>query len=130
MASENTEIRLHRIAPWDRSLRGRGNRYAQIGGRLFHAERVGGVWSIWEIDRSGLPLGLSGATYGADAAAVVAAAFGGHASNLPQVAAAIAMRLDGKGEDEIRDALLAMPAAGTGRNHPKNVARRRGWWTP
>jgi hypothetical protein len=47
--------------------------------------------------------------------------------NQAQVRLAIQMRLDGKTEDEIRQAVHQAPRPGTGRNHPSHVARRRGW---
>lgn len=111
-------IRLSQAAPWNKALTNPyRTRYAEHGGRYFRieADRLDAPWFVWEIDREGNLLD------GPDAAFVAIA------MNLPQVRRAIEMRAAGSSTDEIRPALSAMGRAGTGRNHPSNVERRRRW---
>lgn len=115
-------IRLSRTAPWNKSLRDWRTRYIQIGDLKFTAELEGGIWSVWQVGDDGLPLGWK--DHGIRDEMFVA-----HAFNQPQVRLAIEMRMDGRGEDEIRSAMVMTPRVGTGRNHPKNVEARRNWRT-
>lgn len=112
-------IRLSRSAPWNPNLRNSRIRYIQAGDRKFTADLEGGIWSVWECDETGHALGWRTLD--------IEAAFVALAFNQAQVRLAIQMRLDGKTEDEIRKAVHRAPRPGTGRNHPKHVARRRGW---
>lgn len=109
-------IRLSQTAPWNRRLTNPyRTRYAEYSGRYFQieADRLDAPWFVWEIDRDGNLLG------GPDAAFVVIA------MNLPQARRAIELRVEGMDGTQIADALRAMGSAGTGRNHPRNVERRR-----
>lgn len=116
-------IHLHRTAPWNSSLRPQYRVwYAEVDGRYFKVQSDPGrtvLWSVYEIDAEDDI--IKQAADGFDNS-FVAIAF-----NLPQVRLAIQMRIDGKSEDEIRRAVIAAPSAGTGRNHPRNVAARKAW---
>lgn len=111
-------IRLSQTAPWNPELTNPyRTRYAEHGGRYFRAEShyLGGHWFVWEIDRDGeIP--------GDPKDAIVAMAL-----NLPQVRLAVELRVEGKDNDAIRGALIALGPQGTGRNAPRNVERRRSW---
>jgi hypothetical protein len=112
-------IRLHRRAPWNATLRpDRRLWFAQADGRYFTVESEQGgpaIWFVWEVGTDGLPLNGD-----------LDQAFVAIAMNLPQARHAITLRLAGKAESEIRTELRDMGRAGTGRNHPRHVARRRG----
>jgi hypothetical protein len=110
-------IRLSQRAPWNDRL---GNpyrtRYAQVDGRRFkiEADRLDALWFVWEVQHDG--------TIADPERDFVAIAF-----NLTHARLAIQLRIDGKTEDEIRVTIARTPRVGTGRNHPRNVERRRGW---
>jgi len=109
-------IRLSQTAPWNRQLTNPyRTRFTEHGGRYFKAEshHLTDYWFVWEIDRDGEPLGDP-------KDAIVAMAL-----NLSQVRLAVELRVEGKGTNAIRDALIALGSQGTGRNSPENVARRR-----
>ncbi len=111
-------IRLSQIAPWNRRLRNPyRTRYTQHDGRYFkvEADRLDAPWFVWEITADGEPINDSWDD-----------AFVARAWNLPAVRRAIELRVEGKTEKEISAALRELPSAGTGRNHPRNVAARRG----
>ncbi len=104
-------MRLSQTAPWNRQLTNPyRTRYTEHGGRYFRiaARWLDGPWFVWEIRADGTDIGLVAA-----------------ASNLPQARQAITMHVDGDDRDTIAEALVKMGGAGTGRNHPDNVARRR-----
>lgn len=94
-------------------------RYALVDGRRFKIEsdRLDAPWFVWEVQEDG-----NVADHARD---FVALAF-----NLAHVRLAIQMRVDGKTEDEIRAAIAHTPRVGTGRNHPRNVAHRKGLRCP
>lgn len=112
------DVILHRSAPWNDELHAGNIRYTQVGDRKYTASPDGGVWNVWVVDAEGLPRDADG-TF--DAGMFVVIAF-----NLAQVRAAIDLHGAGQTTEEIQDFILAMPRVGTGRNHPRNVARRRG----
>lgn len=112
-------IRLSRRAPWNDRLRNPyRTRYAQVDGRRFliESDSLRSPWFVWEVQHDGTI-----ANHDRD---FVALAF-----NLPAVRLALQLRVDGKSEDEIRAAVSTAGSAGTGRNHPRNVERRRRRWS-
>lgn len=132
-----TSIVLHRSALWNPALPSGGRHsYTQVDDRKFHAERSGGMYTIYQVGDDGITLGWEtardehGLTDLAKLAAITSAAFVATAFNRPQVRLAIQLRLAGKTEDEIRVAVHLLGSAGTGRNSPGNIARRRAWHIP
>ncbi len=110
-------IRLSQVAPWNRSLTNPyRTRYAEHGGRYFRieADRLDGFWFVEEITADGvdLPSDMHIAM----------------CRNLSAARQAIADYVGGMSREETFRKALSAPGAGTGRNHPKNVERRRGCW--
>lgn len=115
-------IRLSQVAPWNGRLTNPyRTRYAQHDGRYFkaRADSLDDVWMVYEIDHDGDILKQDVAT------SFVALAF-----TLAHVRLAIELRVVGRTEDEIRQAINDAPRPGTGRNHPRNVALRQGFMRP
>lgn len=113
------KVTLHQTAPWNRRLTNPyRTRYAQAGGRYFMAEAdsLNSPWTVWEIEADGGPLN------GDPGAGIVHIAF-----NLGEVRAAIRCRAAGQTEEQITAAVKAVGRQGTGRNHPRNVERRRAY---
>jgi hypothetical protein len=108
-------IRLSQTAPWNPRLTNPyRTRYAELAGRYFRveADNLAAPWFVWETtvdDRIEDPN-----------QALVAMVW-----NLRAARLAIQLRTEGKSEDEISEATSAASRAGTGRNHPRNVAARR-----
>ncbi len=89
--------------------------YAEIGGRYFTVERdmSRDPWFVYEIDKDGEIVGDSGS---------IALCF-----NLQAARGAITDHLAGMNPEEVSTRAITAPPAGTGRNHPKHVERRRSW---
>lgn len=109
------KITLHRKAPWNRELRLYKqvwrNWFVQAGERFFYIEGSHGrrpVWVVNEIKEDGAFIGCVA-----------------HCFNLPAARGAITDLLNGLSSDEIIRNAVNAPAAGTGRNHPANVAARK-----
>lgn len=109
-------IRLSQVAPWnDRLTNPYRTRYAQHGGRYFRIEanNLRDLWSVYEISEKGEELALVDFVW-----------------NLAQARLIIDLFVAGKTADEIDQAIRDAPRPGTGRNHPRNVARRQGFMRP
>lgn len=124
------QITLHRICPWNRNLpRGGSNAYAQVGGRKFTVEGPD-VYSVYEVGDDGMPLGWTkahegGVTNKAVLHAVLDDTFVALAYNRGGARVAIAAWLNGEDRTAIDAAVRAYGHPGTGRNHHRNVERRR-----
>lgn len=107
---------LHHAAPWNSELHDDSTRYAQVYDRKYTVGHDG-VWFVWAVDNDGFPRNAAGEH---DPTMFVAIAF-------TLAHARIAIDLHGAGwkETEIREHLATVPRVGTGRNHPRNVERRR-----
>ena len=103
-------MRLSQTAPWNRDLTNPyRTRYTEHRGRYFRieADTLTGPWFVWEITADGADVEIVALVW-----------------NLPQARLAVTMRVDGADSDAIDKATADLGGAGTGRNHPRNVARR------
>lgn len=115
-AKTSNPIRLSKVAPWNADLRNTyRQRYTQVGGRYFklEADHLDAPWFVYEINADGTLV---------DGRASIALCF-----NLTAARQAIQDLIDGMSPDDVFRKAISAPRAGTGRNHPKHVERRRAW---
>ncbi len=123
------QIILHRICPWNRStFRNTSKVYIQVGDRKFTAEGPH-VYSIHEVGDDGEPLGWAEAVAELPDETRLNAVFDAtrvaHVTRRSAIRVAVAAYLNGADRDAIGQAVRDFGSRGTGRNHPRNVERRR-----
>lgn len=104
-------IKLHQKAPWNRHLRNTyRERYTQVGDRYFQvqADNLSSPWFVHEINADGSWVKLIALCW-----------------NLPAARQIIQDSADGYTDDEVQARADTAKSAGTGRNAPRNVERRR-----